>query len=151
ARVLGTPPSLVVGLPEALQLRLLLSGTTTDAVAHVCAFAQAQLAYLTPHHMAVLKPRYALFPVTLSDSPPGGVWPTEATTPSPTGPWETMINLVITATAPSLRSCTALVAEAAETLDRQPTEDLTDPWADHELQHLLKHGRYSKELVQDER
>ncbi|GIL64966.1 hypothetical protein Vafri_18821 [Volvox africanus] len=152
ACVLDTPPCLVTGLPEALQLRLLFSGTTTDAAAHVCAFAQAlQLAYLTPHHMAVLKPRYALSPETPSALPPGGVWPTDATTPSPTGPWEAAISLAITATAPSLRSCTALVAEVAETLDQQPSEDLTDPWADHELQRFLKHSRYSKELAQDEK
>ncbi|GIL49963.1 hypothetical protein Vafri_6086 [Volvox africanus] len=152
ARVLDTPASLVTGLPEALQLRLLFSGTTTDAAAHVCAFAQAlQLAYLTPHHMAVLKPRYALSPEPPSAPPPGGVWSTDATTPSPTGPREAAVSLAITATAPSLRTCTALVAEAAETLDQQPSADLTDPWADHELQHFLKYGRYSRELAQDEK
>ncbi|GIL66373.1 hypothetical protein Vafri_19838 [Volvox africanus] len=36
ARVLCTPPSLVTGLPEALQLWLLFSGTTTDVVVVHC-------------------------------------------------------------------------------------------------------------------
>ncbi|GIL53083.1 hypothetical protein Vafri_8768 [Volvox africanus] len=57
ARVMGPLINLVAGLPEALQLQLLLSGTTTDTTVYVCAFTQAlQFAYLTPHHMAVLKP-----------------------------------------------------------------------------------------------
>ncbi|GIM04563.1 hypothetical protein Vretimale_9118, partial [Volvox reticuliferus] len=93
ACVLDAPTDLVSGLPEALCHRLLSSGVTPGAAAHVFALAQAlQLAYLTPHHMAVLKPRYALTPMNPSDSALGGGAMT-MTALSTTGMWEPATSL----------------------------------------------------------
>jgi hypothetical protein len=68
-RVLGLPAAATSGVDAGVHRQLLQMGVSLPAAAHVFAFSHAlQRAFLTPHHMATLRPRYALEPT----SPQGG-------------------------------------------------------------------------------
>ncbi|GLC44517.1 hypothetical protein PLESTB_000064800 [Pleodorina starrii] len=137
--VLGLSGSVTASAPEALRRELLASGPSFPAASQVFAFSQAlQRAYMTPHHMATLKPTYA------ADQPAfplggDGVPPYTADRPA-------AFVALATRPSPSLFSCTTLVSEVAEVLDGQQPANLTDPCLDLEMRHLLRHGCYSEQL-----